>query len=312
MKNFIKLFGVIVLAVIIGFTITACDNSGDDNNTGGLTVGATNGRLTITGLPDGSFVFAVGYDMAHGNSGLFAATNVSNNWSITGGQVSGGTVTLNVWRESITALSNYNGTGEAQFDMVIVANKATITLAEIYAFYDWHPENISSKPSWLVDIGRVHVDSFVSGIGSGTFVEGFVTVGATDGRLTISGLPNGSYVRAWGYLPWPMAGYLFAADAIHSNWSVTAAGPVSGGTVTLKVWREFSRYVYGNYDGDDDAVRFDLLVTNKPSITRLDLSAIDDWQFGTAPRPAWLIAMGKVYASFTNGIGSGTFVSTNP
>jgi hypothetical protein len=48
MKNTVKLFGIIALVVVIGFSMTACDNNGDDTKTASATVTAnSNGEIEI-------------------------------------------------------------------------------------------------------------------------------------------------------------------------------------------------------------------------------------------------------------------------
>ena len=53
MKNFIRLFGIITLAVVIGFGMAACDNGSKDsnnnnNNTGNATINLQNKHSTDT------------------------------------------------------------------------------------------------------------------------------------------------------------------------------------------------------------------------------------------------------------------------
>ena len=43
MKNFVKWFGIIALAVVIGFTMTACPNADEDDNGNGNGIGSGNG-----------------------------------------------------------------------------------------------------------------------------------------------------------------------------------------------------------------------------------------------------------------------------
>ena len=87
MKNFIKVFGIIALLAVIGFSMAACD---DDGGGGG------SGTLTITGIPsqyNGKFI--CGYYIP-----IYACENVRENAGyvvITASRISGGTVNIPMW-----------------------------------------------------------------------------------------------------------------------------------------------------------------------------------------------------------------------
>jgi hypothetical protein len=135
MKNFFKLFGIIALTTIIGFSMAACDtgggktggNTGSGGSGGGGTgggggdqtgiVGSTSGELIITGLNsyNGKYVTA---DHIKNDLMLVALANVTGtsqaNLNITAAPISNGEATLKVWKISGTDIStgsfgNYNG-----------------------------------------------------------------------------------------------------------------------------------------------------------------------------------------------------------
>jgi len=51
MKNLFKVFGIIALVAIIGFSFTACGGDDDGDGTGGGGGGGSGGTLTITNIP---------------------------------------------------------------------------------------------------------------------------------------------------------------------------------------------------------------------------------------------------------------------
>ena len=60
MKNMVKLFGIIAIAAIIGFSMAACDGGGDSGGDGG---GGTESTFTLTDLPaeyNGKYVLFFG------------------------------------------------------------------------------------------------------------------------------------------------------------------------------------------------------------------------------------------------------------
>ena len=170
-KQIWKIIGIIA---VIGFSMICCDN-GNDNSGDGLTitVQATNGKLTITGLNayNNNYVIATGsgYDINYENSVSFqAAGNINSNATYTGGNVSSGQTTLNVWRMiNSSTIGNYNGNHEAYF-IVIISNKANISRDDMLAWQDYLMFD-HAKPAWLVEMGYVDVDNFTGGIGSGVF-----------------------------------------------------------------------------------------------------------------------------------------------
>ena len=166
MNKAIKLFGVIALAVIIGFSMAACSADSSDGSGGGggggdlITVGTTSGSLTITGLAAYNGKYVIASD--DNGENYIAATSINGStFAMTGGLVSGGSVTLKIWKTNQTGLGNYNGT-EQLILYVTVLNKSTVTGDELDSLGG------PSNPAWLVTMGSVAA-FFTSGIGSGPF-----------------------------------------------------------------------------------------------------------------------------------------------
>ncbi|MCL2764422.1 MAG: hypothetical protein FWD40_03990 [Treponema sp.] len=165
MKNCIKIFGIIALIAIIGFSMTACGDGGGGGGGGlDLTVGNTDGRLTINNIipeHNGKWIIAFGgYDQ---DNGLFAAASLSSSGTVTGGLISGGSVTLNVWLPiNDTTLGNFNGSGMEEF-MLFVMNKTSISVDEMESVFGEHGD----EPDWLLDMGMGEV-TFSAGIGTMT------------------------------------------------------------------------------------------------------------------------------------------------
>jgi hypothetical protein len=151
MKNTIKLFGIIALVAVLGFTMVACK---DEEAKDAFTVEDTVGRLTITGL--GSLtgsknVYAggqVGLDI------LFAAKELdAKEGTFTYAPVeANGEAALRVWKvnSAFDAFSNYNET------------KTGVT---INVFQHNGPKNAAGNN---LPIGTVTV-SFTNGVGTGAF-----------------------------------------------------------------------------------------------------------------------------------------------
>jgi hypothetical protein len=159
MKNTLKLIGIIVFVAIIGFTMVACDDGKDSGNDDKVTVSSTVGRLTINNIPagyNGKWIIAMGGDET---SGLFAASNVSSSGTITCGQISNRSVTLNIWKAvNENSLGNFNGSGKQDISLLVI-NKASLSISEM--------ENMSGDemPAWILDMGYGEV-TFNAGIGT--------------------------------------------------------------------------------------------------------------------------------------------------
>ena len=184
MKNLIKLFGLIALAAVIGFSMTACpsptnsnsnSNSGSSGNTP-LTVDATTGQLTVTGLGtyNGKWIIAQGINEAYTLSINAADSITTPTITITGAEISGGSATLKVWKAtSETHLSNYNG-NDTLITWAVILTKATLNLSE-YTQLRTFLERGGTPPSFVHAYGNVGTGSplakvtFTSGTGTGPF-----------------------------------------------------------------------------------------------------------------------------------------------
>jgi len=119
MKSMFKFIGVIALVAVIGFSMAACGGD-DDNPSGGNQLPATSGSVTFTGLGayNGKYVIADG----DGNDVSLIAAEGANYQAqtITGGKISGGSVTLKVWQEGENNAISYSGNDQnVEFDVVI-------------------------------------------------------------------------------------------------------------------------------------------------------------------------------------------------
>ena len=105
MKNIIKLFALIALVVVIGFTMVACDNSSDDPwyvgtwvQVGGsqiMTITETTFSITGGEGPD-SGSFSINETNSTSGTMTFGGSTLNGTYPYTR---SGNTVTINLWEE---------------------------------------------------------------------------------------------------------------------------------------------------------------------------------------------------------------------
>ena len=111
MKNLYKLFGIIAIVVIIGFSMTGCDT---DESV------STKGRLTITGLnsyyngaidviPESREDIGITY-----NDDL--NTFLTSNFTVI---IKGDSVTLHVWKREKGSWKSYQGNDEVLFEVTV-------------------------------------------------------------------------------------------------------------------------------------------------------------------------------------------------
>jgi len=147
MKSFIKIFGIVALVAAIGFSVVGCESEEEEDD---------DGELTITGLGDynGKYAIAIGGNEKEDGLRLWAAASIDmEKQIITGSKISGGSVTLKVWkRESGDKLSSYSGNDTVLMSVAIL-NKA---------LFDDESE------SEIVADGIVTV-TFKNGVASGVF-----------------------------------------------------------------------------------------------------------------------------------------------
>jgi len=126
--------------------------------------------LTITGLGDYNGKYVIGINI--GSSFLIAAASIDNNFdTITGGKISGGSVTLNVWDLNVWGYSdlpptNYTGNDTVEFSIYISNSSADL-------FSD------------TVGYGYVAV-TFKNGAASGKFTETSTSPGGDQTIITIT------------------------------------------------------------------------------------------------------------------------------
>jgi hypothetical protein len=165
MKNTFKVLGIIALAALIGFSFIAC---GDDDDNDAITVGSTSGRLTINNIPaeyNGKWIIGMPMTEDGGDAvgGLILAASINSQGTITGGQISGGSVTLNVWKIiNENSIGNFNGSGTEEIALLVI-DKASLSDSEFDADDDdWG--------DWMLDMGFGEV-TFTNGVGTLSEVE---------------------------------------------------------------------------------------------------------------------------------------------
>jgi len=122
----------------------------------------------------------------------------------------------------------------------------------------------------------------------------------TSGRLTITGLEgyNNMYVFCTASLDDDTG--LFAANSFTS--SAAEGGKISGGSVTLNVWKQDTdesqkKITFSNFNGNNQGIEFSVIIVNTQTITeKTNQSEI-------------MAGNGKVTVNFSNGIGTGVFIS---
>jgi len=144
MKNTIKVFGIITIAVIIGFSMTACSN-GNDSGGGGIT---TTGRLILKNMDslNGKYITAASV----GSNPMLVACAAYNreNGSKIGVRISGGQATLHV------------------FDVT----KGIASMGTDYNFTDTRTVNMAF---YVADDAAGNVNSVIAYSGTISFVNGY-------------------------------------------------------------------------------------------------------------------------------------------
>ena len=160
MKNLSKVSGIITLFAVIVFGLTGCASTYTSVGNGGftMTLEDTNGRLTISGIPErynGSWIFA---DLEYANDpaglNLMAAVSVDQQGIVTIGQIVDGSVTLKVWRpvtpsETSFVLENFNRSVAATNYEIHILGLANLDFPEYYALRAYISHD-GSRPEWLL------------------------------------------------------------------------------------------------------------------------------------------------------------------
>jgi len=127
MKKTIKVFGIIAIVAVIGFSFTACEDEPEGDK---VTVNETSGRLTITGIPaqnNGKWIYGVGTPGLRAGNGIVHESGLT--YHLKGVQIVDGSATLKVWKEreenigsssKNLILDNYIGNDNASFYLYII------------------------------------------------------------------------------------------------------------------------------------------------------------------------------------------------
>jgi len=170
MKNLTNIFGIIAFVAVIGFTMTACDNSFKGDSV------PTNGKLIITGLDyyKSDFVFAFGITESFSKSFL-----ALNDFNMEKAQFklerinSNGTVELNVWEIKNDIEIGYSGDDTVIF-FVAVLGKQIISESHGDDFGDIFDDLINGNVTDLFEaIGIIDEVTFENGRTKGTFINIF-------------------------------------------------------------------------------------------------------------------------------------------
>ena len=166
MKNLVRFLGIIVLAAVIGFSMTACESTKSSVSTEPSVIEAF--VLVITGLDDynGSYIYASGFDVdPTGETYILAAVDFSENMTDWGESlpigvlISGGIAVLPLW---IISNDFDEETGE-------VVTKKEVFTDDINSFFGiviWEGGEVFNEPSPLY--GDISVTT-VDGVRSGAF-----------------------------------------------------------------------------------------------------------------------------------------------
>ena len=177
MKNTVKLFGLIAIVTLIGFSMTACEEEGPLT----LRITSTNGTLIISGLSEWNdkYVLVTGIGGVEGENTLFYAfanlpigdymsTDASPVAAL--GQIKNGSVSLKVWKQLhdfeedgkiiYDLMTNYNGNDQnVKFDFMIYDNVKT------YKYWDWGLGGVDYVGSGWLTV------NFTNGYGTGIVQE---------------------------------------------------------------------------------------------------------------------------------------------
>jgi hypothetical protein len=113
MKNLYKVFGIIVLVAVIGFSFAACDNGSDDDGGGGGGGGSgSGGTFTITGIPaeyNGEYMHfhQTYYHHTVNGSNIYGGSK-DGGVPVMGSPISNGSVSIPLW-EQVGDFVRYSG-----------------------------------------------------------------------------------------------------------------------------------------------------------------------------------------------------------
>jgi hypothetical protein len=255
MRNIIKIFGIIVLAAVIGFPMVSC---GDDG-----VVSVIGGVLTLTKLE----AYNGKYIVAWGNNDTIVALSVNKQ---NGVKVSSdGSAILSVWNVGADGnpSTDYKGSDTAVF-RVIISDVPNVNFADGSDVGD----------------GGWAISTFKEGIGAGVFTDKVSDINIPDtngGILTLTNLSayNGKYVSAWSD-----DDALVAAKNVNAQAKSRKGVKISGGKAILNVWKAAGDgqggYTATPYKGDDTAVIFSVNISDTASVNIAD-DGKDGWAVAT-------------------------------
>jgi hypothetical protein len=104
MKNFLKLFGIIAVVAVIGFSMAACDDG-----SGGGGGGGGGGTFTLTGIPAKYNGMYASFFTSNGEGNIYGGNDVSIFGPEKGTRISNGKVSIPVWFFATANGERYKG-----------------------------------------------------------------------------------------------------------------------------------------------------------------------------------------------------------
>jgi len=148
--------------------------------------------------------------------------------------------------------------------------------------------------------------------------DNWMTVGSTDGSLTINGLSahegkwviaSGSFMRGSNFNISNLV-MLEAAQSI-SRQNLRAGARVENGSVTLNLWHDVAVSRLGNFDESFTGyASFSIYVLDRSSLNDRQLDAISGYINFDESRPSWLAYTNRIsfpVVTFNNGVGTITW-----
>ena len=155
MKNALKLFGIIALVAVIGFSMVAC--GGDDNGGGGGGGGGSGsgGVFALTDIPseyNGKYVY--GFQRLENGSYIYVSTTKPNGSSLStmygnGCRISNGKVNMPMW-EGLSTYERYTGNDTTGLSIQIKDSDAGYWEATTLQVKNWRGtfRNGNASASW--------------------------------------------------------------------------------------------------------------------------------------------------------------------
>jgi len=271
MKNVLKIFGIIVMAAVIGFPMVSCG--------GDSVVSIIGGVLTLTNLKN----YSGKYVVAWGNNDTIVALSVNKQ---NGGKIgSDGSAVLSVWNVGSdgTPSTEYKGNDTVLFK-VIISDSPNVNFTD---------GSDGGDGGWALT-------TFQKGIGAGVFTDVLSNIDIPDaksGKLTLTGLEsfNGKYIVISGSNE-DKTLFLAAAASVDEDAQTAKGVKIKNGKAVMNVWIAETvnnvKFTFKPYKGND-TVTFDVGIYNKETV-----SFNEDPGEGNS---------GKALATFKNGIGAGIF-----